>query len=280
MAPTRALTMARSRGSVMAGAPVRPVPPGLEAGAAAAPGRGPAPSGPPGATVQAGLGPVGLGHRDQLGHLQAVGGGLADQGGGGVLVAVAGGRGHGQPQPMPGRRRPGRLRRRGWPEPSPSASGGGSMARCPLEAAQGLLAGRLGLDPGAGTGQDLSGPPGPGQGHHGVGACPVAVADGGAGDHQVLEAAPGDVPGLAFAGLLHRAGLDPGALPDPGRAVPGRPLGVEPPGLLDHLDHPGGAQQGVGVGHGVEEQAARAGPDQAALLGLIPQPVRATGRDR
>ena len=92
------------------------------------------------------------------------------------------------------------------------------------EAAQGLLAGRLRLDPGAGTRQDLSGPPGPGQGDHGVRACPVAVADGGAGHHQVLEAAPGDVPGFALAGLLHRAGLDPGPLPDPGRAVPGRPL--------------------------------------------------------
>ena len=108
---------ARSRGSVMAVAPARPAPPDLEAGAAAAPGRGPASSGPQGATGQAGLGPVGLGHRHQLGHVQAVGGGLADQGGGGVLVAVAGGRGHGQAQPMAGRRRPGRLRRRGRSRP-------------------------------------------------------------------------------------------------------------------------------------------------------------------
>ena len=156
--------------------------------------------------------------------------------------------------------------------------GGRLDGQMPPQAGQGALGGSLGLDPGAGTRQDLCGPPGPGQGHQGVGACPVAVADGGAGHHQVLEAAPGDVPGLALAGLLHRARLDPGPLPDPGRAVPGRPLWVEPPGLLDHLDHPGGPQQGLGVGHGVDEQPARAGPDQAALLGLIPEPVGATGR--
>ena len=56
---------------------------------ASPPGRGPAPPGPPGATVEAGLGPVGLGHRDQLGDLEAVGGGVADQGGGDLMVAVA-----------------------------------------------------------------------------------------------------------------------------------------------------------------------------------------------
>ena len=55
------------------------------------------------------------------------------------------------------------------------------------------------------------------------------------------------------------------------------PCRVEPPGLLDHLHHPGGPQEGVGVGHGVEEQPARAGPDQPALLSLIPQPVRGLG---
>jgi hypothetical protein len=89
----------------------------------------------------------------------------------------------------------------------------------------------------------------------------------------VLVAASGDVPGLAFAGLLDRRGLDAGALADPGGAVPGGALWVEPPGLLDHLHHPGRTEQGVGVGHGVQ-QAARAGPDQAALLGLVPEAVR------
>jgi hypothetical protein len=52
------------------------------------------------------------------------------------------------------------------------------------------------------------------------------------------------------------------------------PVGpAESPGLLDHLDDPGRAQQAVGVGHGMEEQAAGAGADQAALLGLVPQAV-------
>jgi hypothetical protein len=89
-----------------------------------------------------------------------------------------------------------------------------------------------------------------------MGACPVAVADGRAGDHQVLIAPAGDVPGLPLAGLLHRAGLDAGPLPNPGRAVAGRAGLIQPPGLLDDLDHPGGPQKGLGVGHGVDEQAA------------------------
>ena len=199
----------------------------------------------------------------------------------------------------PGRRwRPGR--RRGRPRPRPAAAdarpapalsapaarsqavavavGWRLDGQVPLEAAQGLLAGRLRLHPGPSTGQDLGGPPGPGQGDHGVRACPVAVADGRAGHHQVLEAAPGDVPGFALAGLLHRAGLDPGPLPDPGRAVPGRPRLVEPPGLLDHLDDPGGAQQRLGVGHGMDEQPARAGPDQAGAAGPHPPARPRTGR--
>jgi hypothetical protein len=89
----------------------------------------------------------------------------------------------------------------------------------------------------------------------------------------VLVAAAGDQPCFALAGLLHRGGLDPGALADPRRAVAGGALVVEPPGLLDHLDHAGGGQQAVGVGHGVQQQAAGAGAHQAALLGLVPQAV-------
>jgi hypothetical protein len=108
-----------------------------------------------------------------------------------------------------------------------------------------------------------------------VGACPVAVADGGAGNHQVLIAAAGDVPGLALAGLLHGTGLDAGPLADPGRAIPGRAGLIQPPGLLDHLHHPGRAEQRLGVRHGVQQQPPRAGTDQASLLALIAQPVRA-----
>ena len=106
---------------------------------------------------------------------------------------------------------------------------------------------------------------------------PVPVRDADAGDHQVLVPAAGDVPGLALAGLLHRPGLDPGSLADPGRAVPGRPLAIEPPGLLDHLHHTRGAEQRLGVGHGMDEQAAGAGPDQPSLLALISQAVRGLG---
>jgi hypothetical protein len=76
------------------------------------PGHRPPPAGPDGATVEAGLGPVGLGHRDQLGHVQAVGGAFTDQTGRGVLVAVAGSRSYREAQPMPGRRRPRRRGRR------------------------------------------------------------------------------------------------------------------------------------------------------------------------
>ena len=60
-------------------------------------------------------------------------------------------------------------------------------------------------------------------------------------------------PGNRFYHLLHRAGLDPWALPDPGRAVPGRPLWVEPPSLLDNLHHPGRPQQDLGVRHGMQQ---------------------------
>jgi hypothetical protein len=72
---------------------------------------------------------VGLGHRQQLGHVHAVGGGLANQGGSGLLIAIAGGRSHGQPQPMPGRRRPSRRRER--PGAVAVGVGGGSIASCP-----------------------------------------------------------------------------------------------------------------------------------------------------
>jgi hypothetical protein len=85
---------------------------------------------------------VGLGNGQQLAHVQAVGRGLADQGGGGLLVAVAGGRGHGQPQPIPGRRRPGWLgRQRGRPQPVAVGVGGWFDGQVLAEAAQGLLAG-------------------------------------------------------------------------------------------------------------------------------------------
>jgi len=63
----------------------------------------------PGTTVEPWLGPVGLGHRNQLGLIQALAGAFADDGGGGVLVAVAGGSRDRQPQPMPAGQR-----RRGW----------------------------------------------------------------------------------------------------------------------------------------------------------------------
>jgi hypothetical protein len=104
--------------------------------------------------VEAGLGPVGLGHRNQLGDVDAVGGGLADQGGGGLLVAVAGGRDHGQPQPMPGRRWPNRLGR-WWGRPQPVAIGIGGWfdGQVSLEAAQGLLAALGGLGPGRAPGK-------------------------------------------------------------------------------------------------------------------------------
>ena len=56
--------------------------------------------------MQRRLGPVGFGHRDQLGHLHAVARPFANQGDGGVLVTIPGGRSYGQAQPMPGRCRP------------------------------------------------------------------------------------------------------------------------------------------------------------------------------
>ena len=90
--------------------------------------------------MQAGLGPVGLGHRDQLGYVQAVPGAFAHEGGG-VLVAVAGGRSHGQPQPMRSRRRPTRLGCwRGRPLPVAVGLGWRFDGQLPLEAAQSLLA--------------------------------------------------------------------------------------------------------------------------------------------
>jgi hypothetical protein len=74
---------------------------------------------------------------------------VADQGGGGVLVAVAGGRGHGQPQPVAGRYRPARLgRQKGWPEAVAVLVGWGLDRQMALKAAQGLLAGLGRLDPG------------------------------------------------------------------------------------------------------------------------------------
>jgi hypothetical protein len=93
--------------------------------------------------MQAGLGPVGLGHRDQLGHVQAVPGAFAHEGGG-VLVAVTGGRGHGQPEAMSGWRQPTRLRWwLGQPQGVAVGVGGWLDRQVPLEAAQGLLAGLL-----------------------------------------------------------------------------------------------------------------------------------------
>ena len=87
------------------GAPVRPTPPGLGDGVVAAAESSSRTVRPADATMQARLGPVGLGHRHQLGHLDAVTRAFADQGGP-VLVAVAGGGSHRQPQPMAGRCRP------------------------------------------------------------------------------------------------------------------------------------------------------------------------------
>jgi hypothetical protein len=51
--------------------------------------------------MQSGLGPVLLGHRDQLGCLQALAGAFADDGGGGILVAISGGGRDRQPQAVP-----------------------------------------------------------------------------------------------------------------------------------------------------------------------------------
>jgi hypothetical protein len=90
--------------------------------------------------MEAGLGPLGLGRRHQLGHIEAMGRGLPDHGGGGVLVAVAGGRGHRQPQPIPGRGRPRWIRRPGWHEPVAVLLRWGLDGQVTLEAAQGLLA--------------------------------------------------------------------------------------------------------------------------------------------
>ena len=78
-----------------------------------------------------------LGHRDQLGHVQALAGAFADDGGGGVLVAVAGGGGDRQPQPMTGRRNGAVGVRLGAGR---SVSGGRLDRQMPAEAAQGLLA--------------------------------------------------------------------------------------------------------------------------------------------
>ena len=104
--------------------------------------------------MQGRLGPVGLSHRHQLGHVHAVRRALADQGGGSLLVAVAGGRDHGQPQPMPGRRWPNRLGR-WWGRPQPVAIGIGGWfdGQVSLEAAQGLLAALGGLGPGRAPGK-------------------------------------------------------------------------------------------------------------------------------
>jgi len=85
---------------------------------------------------------VGLGHRDQLGGVEAVSGGLADQGDGVVLVAVAGRRSHGEAQPVAGRGWPRWLvRRHGRPQAVAIGVGRWLDGQMPAEAAQGLLAG-------------------------------------------------------------------------------------------------------------------------------------------
>ena len=72
-----------------------------------------------------------------------------------------------------------------------------------------------------------------------------------------------------------RCGGAPRSGPSCSRSAPGL---IEPPGLLDHLHDPGRAQQRLGVGHGMDEQAARAGPDQAGAAGPHRPGRRRTGR--
>ena len=239
--------------------------------------------------MERGRGPVPRGDGGQLPGGQAQRLGVAEQHGHGVVVGPAGGGGHGQPQPPTRprcRRGPGRLVAVGI-----GAAGRAGAARrvavglrfawldgeLPVQAVQDPRWRAGGVGAGPGTGQHLLGGQRAGQRHQLLGAGAVAARDPGADHKQVGVAAPGDVPGFALAALLHRARLDPWAVGDPGGAVAGRAVGVKPPGLLHHLDHPRRGQQPGGVGHRMEEKPPGAGADQAGLLPLVPQPLGALG---
>ena len=98
-----------------------------------------------------------------------------------------------------------------------------------------------------------------------------------AGDHQVLEPPAGDVPGFALAGLLHGAGLDPGPLTDRAELFPVGPWLSSRQVCSTTFTTPAARRRVSGSGMAWMSSPPEQAPDEAALLGLIPEAVGGLG---